>query len=100
MLLGHVSKRKEAITSEVQYLENKKERQEKCAQFVTSKARDAIKSEIMKVNEEKVKEESILHLVRSMDFIVKSEKMLIKDGIEENDLKLLKGRDELRLVVV
>ena len=83
MLLGHVSKRKEAITSEVQYLENKKERQEKCAQFVTSKARDAIKSEKMKVNEEKVREESILHLVRSMDFIVKSEKCWLKMALKK-----------------
>ena len=89
--------KRENVEAVIDELENKETRQKVRAEFVTEKAKEVIKFQNMLNNDKKVKEDATNHLVTTMDFIIKSDKLMKEKVWETGDMKQITVYDALKL---
>ena len=87
LLKEKIVNKREKLEEEITELENSETRQKVRAEFVTGKAKQVVKIQKMLSNESKVKEDATNHLVASMDFIIKSDKILKEKHWETGAMK-------------
>ena len=90
-LLGKIESRKIQINRDIITNESKVVlRQETRAGYVTEKAREVLKTYRFLSDEGQKKEDAINHLVKSMDFINKSDEILKQNFTTESDIQSVK----------
>ena len=97
LLKEKIVNKRAKLEAEITELENNETRQKVRAKFVTDKAKEVVKFQKMFTNESKVKEDATNYLVTTMDFILKSDKLLKKNVWEIGDMKSITVCDALKL---
>ena len=92
-----IVKKRAQLEEGITELENIETRQKVRAEFVTEKAKEVVKFQKMLSNDGQAKEDATQHLVTSMDFIIKSDKLLKEKVWDTGVMKNITVCDALKL---